>query len=78
MIGNLVELRKELSQYNIMEVEVEEINQNSLKYSYPTIFKTHSVVFSENIVHFNRVLLIYSIILDAKKNNQRFRYYSFT
>ncbi len=78
MIGNLVELKKELYQYNIVEVEVEEINQNSLKYSYPTIFKTHSVAFSENIVHFNRVLLIYSIILDAKKNNQRFKYYSFT
>jgi len=77
MIGNLEKLKKELSQYNIVRVKVEEISQNSLKYSYPTIFEAYSVAFSEFIVHFNRVILIYSVILNSKKNNQKFKYYSF-
>ena len=78
MIGNLKKLEKELSQCNVVRVKVEKISPNSLEYSYPTIFKAHSVAFSEFIVHFNRVILIYSGILDSKKNNQKFKYYSFT
>ena len=77
MIGNLEKLEKELFQYKVVNVEVEEINQNSLKYSHPFI-GVHSVAFGEYIVHFNRIILIYSAILDSMKNNKKYKYYTFT
>lgn len=76
MIGNLKEFEKELSKYDMVKIKITKFNENELRYEHSSV-ETHSHAFDEFIFNFNRILSIYSEILESKQKKDDFKYYAF-
>ena len=76
MIDSLEELENKLSKYDIVKIKITKFNENELDCEHSFV-GPHSHAFDEFIFNFNRILSIYSEILESKQKKDDFKYYAF-